>query len=237
MGSHVESKWIDVNGFTIHYLEGGVGDPLVMLHGGASGAEDEWTLNLEPLARHYRIVAPDMIGYGKSDKPNIVYTTTLFNRFFVDFISALGLESASLMGHSLGGGIALAFTLNYPQKVNKLILVDSAGLANSVALLGKMLIPIFMLKAKLRKDKTYLSLVRNGGREPSESYMDRLSEIATPTFILWGSWDGYLPVRLAYQAHEQLRYSRLHVFKRCWHAPQMERATEFNSLVLNFLEH
>ncbi|PIU55007.1 MAG: hypothetical protein COS88_05870 [Chloroflexi bacterium CG07_land_8_20_14_0_80_51_10] len=231
----VESRWVKVGEINTHYLMGGEGASLVLLHGGASGAEDEWGPNLEPLAQHHRIYAPDMVGYGKSDKPRLRYTPSLFSDFFENFMEALNLENASIMGHSLGGGIALAFTLNHPKKVDKLILVDSAGLAEKLGLLGRLLVPIFAIKAKLRKDETYLSLMRDGGKEPGDVFLDRLPEITAPTLILWGEWDGYLPVKLAYQAHERLRDSQLHVFKRCWHAPQRERTEEFNQLVLDFL--
>jgi pimeloyl-ACP methyl ester carboxylesterase len=150
-------------------------------------------------------------------------------------MNALDLRRASLVGHSLGGGIALGFTLTRPDRVEKLIVVDSNGLTEDVALVGKLLIPFFTLKAKLKHDETYLSMLRNK-KGNTLSFLDRLPEITTPTLIVWGEWDGYMPVKLAYRAHMLIKNSRLHVFKRCWHAPQRSNAKEFNRLVLDFLK-
>lgn len=189
---------------------------------------------MEPLAQHHRIYAPDLVGFGKTDKPRVDYTFQLFSSFFENFMDALDLRHASLVGHSLGGGIALGFTLTHPYRVEKLIVVASLGLAEDIALVGKLLIPIFTLKAKLKNDETYLSMLRNR-KESRVSFLDRLPEMTTPTLIVWGEWDGYSPVKLAYRAHMLMKDSRLCVFKRCWHAPQRKNPAEFNRLVLDFL--
>lgn len=230
----IQDKWVRVGEINTHYLEGGKGPRLVLIHGGASCADNEWVYNLEPLAQHHRIYVPDLVGFGKTDKPRVDYTFKLFSSFFEDFMNALDLRRASLAGHSLGGGIALGFTLTHPDRVEKLIIVDSNGLAEDIAFVGKLLIPFFTLKAKLKNDETYLSMLRNK-KENTVSLLDRLPETTTPTLIVWGEWDGYMPVKLAYKAHMLIKNSRLCVFKRCWHAPQRSNPGEFNRLVLDFL--
>ncbi|MFA4835321.1 MAG: alpha/beta fold hydrolase [Dehalococcoidia bacterium] len=237
MVQKIESKWIKAGEINAHYLVGGEGPPLVLVNGGgAASAENDWAPNIEPLAEHYRIYAPDMVGYGKSDKPKVDYTQRLFITFLEDFTAAVGLERMSIIGHSLGGGIALAFTLKHPQKVEKLVLIDCSGLSNNLTPLAKMLLGIFKKVAKLKRDETYISTMTGGSNnEVHEVFMDRLSEIKIPTLICWGQWDGYMPVKLAYQAHKRIPNSKLHVFKRSWHAPHRSRAQEFNSLVLDFL--
>lgn len=232
--SKVGSRWVKVGEINTHYLVGGEGSPLILIHGGASCAVDEWGHNLESLAQYYRIYAPDLVGFGKTDRPRVNYTFELFSSFFVEFLNALNLKSVSLMGHSLGGGIALGFALRQPDRVEKLILVDSAGFAEDFALVGKLLSPFLTLKAKLRNDETYLSMLRNRMRS-KVSFLDRLPEITTPTLIVWGELDGYLPVKLAHKAHLLIKNSQLCVFKRCWHAPQREKPEEFNRTVLDFL--
>ncbi len=232
-----ESKWIRAGDFNTHYLVGGQGPPLVLIHGaGARTGDQEWKANLGVLAGHYQVYIPEMVGFGNSDKPRIDYTIPLFSEFFSNFISALELRSPSLLGHSLGGGIALDFTLRYPGNVSKLILVDTAGLSEELGFLGKLLFPVFTTIARLRGDHVFVSLMTGGnGGEPVKTFMDRLHEIEVPTLILWGGWDGYLPVRLAHEAHQRMPNCRLHVFPRCWHAPQKQRADEFNRHVLEFL--
>ena len=206
-------------------------------HGSSGDAASGWGSNFYPLANYHRIYAPDIVGHGQTDKPRVRYTLQFFTSFFEDFMRASGLERVNLMGHSLGGGIALGYTLKHADKVEKLILVDSAGLSNKMGLLGRLLLPFLTIGARLRHDEVYLSMVQHGSREPGAVFMDRLSEISAPTLILWGSRDGYLPVRLAYQAHRRLGNYQLYVFKRCWHAPQRERPEEFNQRVLQFLGH
>ena len=237
MKPKIESKWIKVGDINTHYLVGGEGSPLVVVGGGgAADAEKDWTSNLEPLAQHYRIYAPDMVGYGKSDKPRVDYTQRLFITFLEDFTATLGLEHISLIGHSLGGGISLAFTLNNPQKVEKLVLINVSGLSNDLTPWGKLLIGIIKMVAKLKKDETCQSLMIGGSnREWHEVFMDRLSEIEAPTLICWSEKDRYMSVKLAYQAHERLKKSQLHVFRGGAHAPHRTRAREFNQLVLDFL--
>jgi len=202
----IQDKWVKVGEINTHYLVGGEGSPLVLIHGGASCADDEWVHNLEPLAQHHRIYAPDLVGFGKTDKPPVDYTFKLFS----------------------------GFTLTHPDRVEKLILVDSNGLTEDIAFVGKLLIPFFTLKAKLKNDETYMSMLRNQ-EENLVSFLDRLPEMKTPTLIVWGEWDGYMSVKLAHRAHTLIKNSRLFVFKRCWHAPQRRHAAEFNSLVLDFL--
>lgn len=237
MNPGFESKWVKVGDINTHCLTGGEGPPLVLIHGaGVASNNNEWNANIEALARHYRVYVPDLVGYGRSDKPRVSYHLSLLNDFFRDWSNTMGLEQASLIGHSLGGAIALDFTLKNPQRVKHLILVDSAGLSHELGTLGKILFSLFTNIARIRRDHVYLSLMTGGNNgKPVEIYMDRLGEIKSPALILWGGWDGYVPPKLAHEAHKRLQNSRLHIFPRCWHAPQRQRAREFNRIVLDFL--
>jgi len=143
------------------------------------------------------------------------------------------MDKFSLVGHSLGGGIAHAYTLAHPDKVNKLVLIDGAGIDAHTTWFGRLLMSLFTIKARLKKDETYLSVVQNGDVAP-QTFTDRLSEIKVPTLIVWGKRDGYLPVRQAYKAHRLIRSSRLHIFEDAWHAPHKEHPKEFNRLLLDF---
>jgi len=235
----IESRWIKVGEIKTHYLFGGQGLPLVLLHGGGNDARNEWQANLEPLAQNYMVYAPDLVGFGLSDKPRVIYSAKFLTDFFTDFMNLLKLERASLIGHSLGGAIAVNFALKQPNRVEKLVLVDSLGMGQELGLVGKLLTLFFVLRAKIRRDWVFLNLLnedKKGLGKQGIVLLDKLPELEIPTLIVWGGWDGYFPVKQAYQAHRLLKNSQLKVFKRCWHAPQRERPEEFNQLVLDFLK-
>ena len=230
----MEGRWIRVGEVNTHYLVGGEGSPLVIIHGGGSGAEEEWAPNLPSLVQHYRLYAPDLVGYGRTDKPSLDYDLPVLSSFFEDFMNALDLKRASLLGHSLGGGAALAYALKHPERVQKLVLVDSVGFGEGGTLLGYLLILLFILRAKLRRDEVYPCLVRNRALYTALP-VNELRELVTPTLIVWGQWDHYLSLKLAQKGHGLIKNSRLCVFKGCRHVPQRERPEEFNRLVLEFL--
>ncbi len=232
----MEDKFITTGGFTTHYLVGGKGSPLVLVHGITTTAEGAWKYNLPSLTQHHRVYALDLIGHGKSDKPLIDYTLPFFTAFFGQFVEALGLEKFSLVGHSFGGGIALAFSLNNPGKVGKLVLIDSSGISTSTTWVGRLLLSLLTIRARINKDYTYLSIIRNGDKT-TDTFCDRLSEIMAPTLIVWGKQDVIIPVKYAYKAHNLIKGSHLHIFDRSWHSPHNEHPEEFNRLVLGFLSY
>ncbi len=110
-----------------YWAEGSQGSPVILIHGLGEYVEFWWP-NITTLAQQHRVFAVDLPGFGRSDKPaDALYDGQYFARFIHDFMNGLGLKSASLVGHSLGGGVALQVTLTFPEKVNRLVLVDSAG--------------------------------------------------------------------------------------------------------------
>ncbi len=130
----IHNRYIKIGNIKARYLTAGEsGPPLVLVHGLGASAEI-WNDNIQPLARTHRVYVPDLIGFGQTDKPDINYSPFDFLVFLHDFISALSLEKTSLAGLSLGGGIVLLYTLEYQGKVDKLVLVDSAGLGREIAL-------------------------------------------------------------------------------------------------------
>lgn len=125
-----DTFFIRIHGLRVHYLHAGAkGPPLVLLHGGGiDSARLSWGHIIGPLAESYRVFAPDWPGYGESDRPNISYSTTLYTSVLKDFVQQLALEQTTLVGVSMGGAIALGYTLAHPQSVRKLVLVSSYGL-------------------------------------------------------------------------------------------------------------
>jgi pimeloyl-ACP methyl ester carboxylesterase len=124
--SDLKHTWIDVDGLRIHCLVAGESGPaLVLLHGGGTdSASLSWSEVMPPLSAHHQVFAPDWPGFGQSDKPAISYTTDYYVHYLQHLLSTLNLERAILIGLSMGGGIALNFTLSHPAQVEKLVLVD-----------------------------------------------------------------------------------------------------------------
>jgi pimeloyl-ACP methyl ester carboxylesterase len=127
---------LTVQGLHIRCLTAGSGgSPIVLLHGGgADSATLSWSLTIEVLAQQHRVYAPDLPGYGDSDRPDLAYTTDYYLKFVRDLLDALGLARTNIAGLSMGGGLALALALNYPDRVDRLIPVDSYGLQDHVVM-------------------------------------------------------------------------------------------------------
>jgi pimeloyl-ACP methyl ester carboxylesterase len=132
----VLDQWLVVQGLRIHYLSAReTGSPVLLLHGGGTdSARLSWGQVIGPLAAGHHVYAPDLPGYGDSDRPDIRYSTEFYVSFVGNLMEALGLSRASLMGLSMGGAIALGTTLRWPERVDKLALVDSYGLQRTVAM-------------------------------------------------------------------------------------------------------
>ena len=120
------SKEVLVFGQKIHYVEAGSGPTVILLHG-LGGSTQVWNFNIGPLAEKYHVVVPDQIGFGKSDKPLVNYRIRTYVDFLDQFCKQLKIERATLVGNSMGGWIAAMFTASFPDRVDKLVLVDAAG--------------------------------------------------------------------------------------------------------------
>jgi pimeloyl-ACP methyl ester carboxylesterase len=126
------SKQVTVLGFTLHYLEAGRGAPVVLLHG-LGGDGSRWAPNIDPLAKDFHVFALDQIGFGESDKPLANYHTGMLAEFLVGFLKAVGVPKASLVGNSMGAGVALYTAAKYPQVVDRIVLADGGGYRSASA--------------------------------------------------------------------------------------------------------
>lgn len=131
----VDSRWVTVDGLRIHALVAGeAGSPVVLLHGaGVDSARLSWEETIGPLAREHRVYAPDLPGYGQSDKPDVIYNAEFYTAFLAHLLDAWQLPKVSLVGLSMGGAIALSFTLAHPERVARLVPVDPYGIMPKVA--------------------------------------------------------------------------------------------------------
>ncbi len=124
----LHSGFIDIGNLRVHHMYGGRGSPVVFVHGLGSSGYMEWRSNLDSVAVRHRVFAPDLPGFGRTDKPRVRYTVPYFARFVRRYMEDRGLRSAALVGTSLGGRIALEVALEQPKMVRKLVLVNTLGL-------------------------------------------------------------------------------------------------------------
>jgi pimeloyl-ACP methyl ester carboxylesterase len=120
----------DANGIKTNYLEAGKGDPVVLIHGSGPGVTSyaNWRLVLPALAENFRVLAPDMVGFGFSERPaNIEYGVQTWADQVVGLMDTLELPTAHLVGNSFGGAIALRIATQHPDRVAKLVLMGSMG--------------------------------------------------------------------------------------------------------------
>src|SRR5262249_42808830 len=119
-------KDVTVLGFKLHYIEAGSGSPIVLLHG-LGGDSSRWAPNIPELSKDFHVFALDQVGFGQSDKPLANYNTAMLAEFLADFLKGVNVSKASLVGNSMGAGVALYAAVHYPQVVDRLVLVDGGG--------------------------------------------------------------------------------------------------------------
>lgn len=262
-----QEKFATVFGAKIRYLEAGEATKptVVLVHGMGSNA-DSWVFNTPALAPKYHVIALDQIGFGKSDKPMIKYRVGTFVDFLDKFLSELKIEKAKLVGISLGGWVSALYTAKYPNRVEKLVLVDAAGFAppkdfdwskiyklNSStreevrenikavffnqALFGTdAMVETFLTQRVVAGDGYTISSLIESIRRGEDFIDNKLSMIKQPTLIVWGKQDGLIPFSDGERFKKRLKNSELVIYDQAGHAPNVEKALDFNQKVLEFLE-
>jgi len=133
---YAQGKFIDLAGHATHYIERGEGEPVILLHGYFYDSY-LWATNLDVLAEEFKVYALDLWGFGYSTREPLDYGYPLYAEQVFLFMDSLGIQRASLMGQSMGGGTAILFCVQHRERVNKLVLVDAAGWPQPLPLTGK----------------------------------------------------------------------------------------------------
>lgn len=133
-----ELKYLDLHGDRIAYREAGQGHALLLIHGMA-GSSATWRAIIPQLSKKYRVIAPDLLGHGMSAKPRGDYSLGAFAVFLRDLLDELGVARATVVGQSLGGGIAMQFTHQHRDYCERLVLIGSGGLGPDLSPVLRML--------------------------------------------------------------------------------------------------
>src|SRR5690554_6222946 len=264
-----EGRYVNIaNGYKIHYLDQGEGHPVVYLHGSGSGASGHSNFkgNYPFLAANgYRVIVPDLIGYGYSDKPEDVdYTLDFFVQCVKQTLDAIGIERCSLVGNSLGGAIALQFALDYPENVATLNLMAPGGIeeqANYFTMPGMQIMKeVFTagatrdsLESFIRQALVYddvivddeliderwgIAQIQNTRVSTTmrvPNLTDRLGEINAPSLVFWGVNEKMMPETGIMTLAKGLKKSRVVLVSECGHWVMAEHKDMFNRYSLDFL--
>lgn len=120
-----------IHGYRRAFRIAGSGPPLLLLHGIGDSSET-WLDVIEPLARRFTVIAPDLLGHGESDRPRADYGIGAYACGMRDLLATLDVDRVNVLGHSLGGGIAMQFAYQFPERCERLVIVGSGGLGRSV---------------------------------------------------------------------------------------------------------
>src|SRR5881392_3625335 len=131
--AHAFDAWqIDLHGHRVIYRIAGQGPPVVLIHGMVNSSR-HWEAVALRLAASHTVIAPDLIGHGDSATPRGDYSIGAHAAVIRDVLAAIGIDRATVVGHSLGGGVAMQFFYQFPQRVERLVLVSSGGLGHEVS--------------------------------------------------------------------------------------------------------
>src|SRR3954471_17333923 len=132
MATAFDAWQVELHGHRVIYRIAGSGPPLVLVHGMVNSSR-HWEGVAQRLASDYTVVAPDLIGHGDSATPRGDYSLGAHAASIRDLLAVIGIDRATLVGHSLGGGVAMQFFYQFPQRVDRLVLVSSGGLGREVS--------------------------------------------------------------------------------------------------------
>src|SRR5687768_9162783 len=239
-------KFVDVQGVRTRYLDAGVehgGVPLILVHGYNGSCDYFLPHTIPSLAAERHVIALDLPGNGLTGKLP-VHSLEAYSDFLDAFIAALGHEKVDLLGHSMGGQVAIATATRHPARLRKLVLVDSAGLPELVK--PQWLAPFKMLTdSSLRHVRLYPTFVKIGmraraGREGlniirASSIRRDLKQLNISTLIVWGSRDRVVPLEHGAFMAKHIPGARLAIIRGAGHMPFYEKPRECSRLILSFL--
>jgi pimeloyl-ACP methyl ester carboxylesterase len=260
--SGVESHSVTVGGHRVHYnAEGPVGGQAVVLVHGLGGSAEDWRELAPWLAKAgFRVYMPDLLGYGRSEKPeDFSYSVTDEAGLVVGFMDGLGLKQVDLGGWSMGGWIVQIVASKHPERVGRLMLFDSAGLyekplwdtrlftpTTAVELdeLDALLMPVpptvpgFIARDVVRISNQNAWVIHRAvatmltGRETTDELLPKLK---MPVLIAWGSEDRITPIGQAEMMHRLLPQSEMDVVTGCGHLAPVQCVPQMGPKVVAFV--
>ena len=248
-------------------LSGKEGAPVVVLSHSLSSSLLMWNSQMDALNPYFQVLRYDIRGHGASEAPSGSYTLDLLAEDVIGLLDALGMEWVNFVGLSMGGMIGQCLALNHPHRLKSLVLCDTASIVpaeaqpvwqerldkvrkNGMEALFEETLERWFTPAFLRQNPPMVKLIREqilatpvaGSIGCAEAirrldYLDRISEIKTPTLIMVGEDDPGMPVSAAEAMHKRITNSKLVVLPSARHLSNVEQAETFNAALLEFLKN
>lgn len=240
----------------VSFAEEGQGEPLILLHG-LFGNLSNWSETIKFFSSKYRVITPLLPIYQASWKSDVL--TELVDYVHI-IVQKLRLNKITLIGNSLGGHVALLYTLKYPEQVKNLVLTGSSGLFennlgvsypkkgdfkyisekvklaffNEEVATHALVREVYETVNDIRKSIGVLKAAKAASRNNLKEYLEKIS---TPVLLIWGKEDRVTPLDVAFQFLELLSgRTELHIIEECGHAPMMEQPEQFNSILADYLK-
>ena len=234
---------------TIHSLEYGTGDEVLVLIHGLSGSSRWWIRNIPELASRFRVLVPDLIGFGRSRVVGPLPTIRQVARLLARWVDTLDVEQVTPVGHSMGGQISIHFAAYAPERLKRLVLVDAAGIPRLMsprALLrfageasplwrwgDPSFLPVIAGDAWTAGPRVLLRALRN---IQLDDVRPLLPQIRVPTLIIWGDRDRLVPIADGWELRRLIPDSRIAVLRGAAHNAMVDRPADFNRLLCRFIE-
>ncbi|MDH3192647.1 MAG: alpha/beta hydrolase [Nitrosopumilus sp.] len=262
----VQENFIQVDGHKIRYLESGNSKGVLVLVHGLGASAERWNHVIPTFSKDYRVIVPDLIGFGHSAKPLVDYTLDFFSEFLEKFFAISGIERPFVIGSSLGGQITAEYACRNPENIEKLILVSPAGvMKQSTPALDAYIMAA--LYPNEQSAKNAFEMMEGSGNEVddvivqefikrmqmpnaklafmstilglknAEVITKKLPSIQAPTLIIWGSDDPVIPIEHAKEFVSAIKDCRFYRMDGCGHTPYVQDPNSFVSIVLNFLQN
>jgi pimeloyl-ACP methyl ester carboxylesterase len=207
---------------------------VVLLHGGASDSHD-WRATMAALSPYYTTFAPDIIGYGQSDRHDGGYYLSDFVAFARGFLEALDVAPHAFVGHSLGGRIWMEVIARHGIKAHSLVLVNSVGFTN-ISKTGTVLGTLAWWGRRMaHRRQPYPRFLSWNQGQADWLCLDQWKSIDLPTLIVWTQHDPYFSLEGAKKAVALLPQARLEIIPGYGHAPHVKKREVFDTLLLDFL--
>lgn len=242
--ARIEQRRLQIGLANIAYQVAGAGEPLILVHG-LSGSSRWWDRNIEVLAQHFRVYVVDLIGFGDS-RAKHPFVLKDAAAYMAAWMARLGVKRAHVVGHSMGAVIAADLAADFPDCVDRLILVDAAvfvteqdplvhalGVIQEFGLHQPRFLPILLGDALRAGVGT---VARAAAELLSTDITAKLRQIKAPTLVVWGEHDSITPLDAGRRLLDALPNGQLVVIEGVGHNPMWESPIAFNHVVTRFIE-